>query len=111
MKDSSFLWGGGGIDFHPVSNECGMGVWILCPLPWTLRLPSSLQCSWHTYGYVFQFALKQALKALHCILYLYLCVDIGRGVTGDCSPSRKGYGFNSEGVYVVYVWNVKIMCS
>lgn len=65
----------------------------------------------YTYGYVFQLALKQALKALHCILCLYLCVDIGRGVTGDCSPSMKGYGFNSEGVYVVYVWNVKIMCS
>lgn len=57
----------------------------------------------HTYGYVFQFVLKQALKALHCILCLYLCVDIGRGVTSDCRPSMKGYGFNSEGVYVVYV--------
>ena len=57
----------------------------------------------HTYGYVFQFALKQALKALHCILCPYLCVDIGRGVTGDCRPSMKGYGFNLEGIYVVYV--------
>ena len=44
----------------------------------------------YTYGYVFQFALKGALKALHCILCLYLCVDIGRGVASDCSPSIKG---------------------
>ena len=44
----------------------------------------------HTYGYVFQFALKGALEALHCILCPYLCVDIGRGVTGDCRPSMKG---------------------
>ena len=44
----------------------------------------------HTYGYVFQFALKGALKALHCILCLYWGVDIGRGVASDCSPSIKG---------------------
>ena len=44
----------------------------------------------HTYRYVFQFALKGALKALHCILCLYLCADIGRGVASDCRPSMKG---------------------
>ena len=44
----------------------------------------------YTYGYVFQFALKGALKALHCILCLYWGVDIGRGVASDCSPSIKG---------------------
>ena len=26
MKNSSFLWGGGGIDFHSVSNECAVGI-------------------------------------------------------------------------------------
>ena len=44
----------------------------------------------YTYGYVFQFALKGALKALHCILCLCWGVDIGRGVASDCSPSMKG---------------------
>ena len=44
----------------------------------------------HIYGYVFQFAPKGALKALHCILCLYLCVDTGRGVASDCRPSMKG---------------------
>ena len=44
----------------------------------------------YTYGYVFQFALKGALKALHCILCPYRYVDIGRGVTSDCRPSTKG---------------------
>ena len=44
----------------------------------------------HIYGYMFQFALKGALKALHCILCPYLCVDIGRGVMSDCRPSMKG---------------------
>ena len=54
----------------------------------TLALVSSVHM--YTYGYVFQFAPKWVSTALHCILYLYLCVDIGRGVTGDCSPSMKG---------------------
>ena len=44
----------------------------------------------HTYRYVFQFALKGALKALHCILCLCWGVDIGRGVASDCRPSMKG---------------------
>ena len=54
----------------------------------TLALVSNVHR--YTYGYVFQFALKGALKALHCILCLYWGVDIGRGVASDCSPSIKG---------------------
>lgn len=54
----------------------------------TLALVSNVHG--HTYGYVFQFALKGALKALHCILCLYRYVDIGRCVASDCSPSIKG---------------------
>ena len=54
----------------------------------TLALVSNVHR--YTYGYVFQFALKGALEALHCILCLYWGVDIGRGVASDCSPSIKG---------------------
>ena len=57
-------------------------------IDYTLALVSNVHG--HTYGYVFQFALKGALKALHCILCLYWGVDIGRGVASDCSPSIKG---------------------
>ena len=76
-----------------VSTQCalnvgrGHGCFILCYRPY---VRPRLQCSRHTYGYVFQFAMKGALKALHCILCLYRYVDIGRGVTSDCRPSTKG---------------------